>query len=651
MNFFSGNIEDNINNINPYHFNDFINYPLGNNNPFNHNSLNNINNNSSNNIYFIQNPFITDKKLVNLQESINFNLKNNEDIEEEEDKAILFFKSHNFTNDNEIIKRDEKINEIKKFYDNLSNDLEDEMKCCICLNRYNDPLLCPYCHHFFCRKCILKWFDENKNNCVYCRKEMDIQSFIEISAFRKILPFLELLKENNNDYFSNKLKNNINKVIIKCSNKIHEKIEEKGEKGEKDEKGNKDNSKKDEINEIKDIENKDIDNFNDIKADYYCFNCKKPFCSDCICLNDDYIDCEHNNDHFVFNIELLNDMKLFDLLYEKENNKTTEILEKMNEEIKEEINILNKKKSNILLFIEYIKNTYIELIEININKLKEIFKENEEEINNIKNKFDEINTFINNLKSDENIRDIKNVGEIDNYLRIFNNIHKFPEKTKNTINDILKFSGNFQIVEHINKIIEFDENNFDTLTYNLNLNLSLILINENFINNNNMNNINITNISNPFLVSFDSIDNEQQLKKDNNKTKKIKMIIKLDNFSNNIYYNNLNKNKEIEKYKTFFPILFNNENEYIIFKEIKENDDLFLIKENQKNLFKNNNIFLIDKKQNDIRYFRKYVDIDKLKINDNDNDNDNDIKYNNKDNKKISNKYKIKLCLHSLIIS
>ena len=107
-------------------------------NPFTlytYNNFNGLPNSNFQSINNIENPFFTNRKLVNLQESVNiFNSKNSKENNDknknniEENKSLLFFKSHNFTNDNKIIKRDEIINEDKKYYEILSNSLEDDMK-------------------------------------------------------------------------------------------------------------------------------------------------------------------------------------------------------------------------------------------------------------------------------------------------------------------------------------------------------------------------------------------------------------------------------------------------------------------------------------------------------------------------------------------
>ena len=178
----------------------------------------------------------------------------------------------------------------------------------------------------------------------------------------------------------------------------------------------------------------------------------------------------------MFNIDILNEMKLFDLLYEKENNNTISELEKMNEDIKEGIDKLNRTKINTLSFIEYIKNTFIDLIEKKIDELKEIVIKNEKEINKIKNKFNDIDNLIQKLKYEQNIKCIKNINKIQTNLNILNSFNILPGITKNIINQNLTLKGNIQIII-LNRTIEYNIENFDSYICTFNYSCSLIVVN------------------------------------------------------------------------------------------------------------------------------------------------------------------------------
>ncbi|XP_035216202.1 RING finger protein 151-like, partial [Stegodyphus dumicola] len=45
---------------------------------------------------------------------------------------------------------------------------DDELICSVCRGVFCEPVQCP-CHHVFCRACITKWLQTNRN-CPVCRK-------------------------------------------------------------------------------------------------------------------------------------------------------------------------------------------------------------------------------------------------------------------------------------------------------------------------------------------------------------------------------------------------------------------------------------------------------------------------------------------------
>ena len=130
---------------------------------------------------------------------------------------------------------------------------------------------------------------------------------------------------------------------------------------------------------------------------------------------------------------------------------------------------------------------------------------------------------------------------------------------------------------------------------------------------------------NPFFVDFYDEINDNDNDNNNNKNK-IKILVK--------YKKNL---KEIEENRFFFPIIFNNENIFTSFQEIKAKDDIFLLHQTGRNPF-TNEIHHIDNNQANQSFYRTYLELDNLTIK-----NDN-----NKTNSKTE---KIKICLYGLAIS
>jgi hypothetical protein len=235
-----------------------------------------------------------------------------------------------------------------------------------------------------------KELEENKTftNCLLCKQLIFSKDhFVELPIFNKILSYIDTIKDNNNKLFDNKIKNNMDKNVILCTEKIHE----QNHKMEGNDIFNP--NLKEEFN---------IYNNNQMKAVYFCMECQRPFCSDCILsyklkeneknnnniiednkneiidneenkdnINDDINQSQHNHNHHIFKIDLIKEFGLFDLLYEKL--KTKEImlyLDSIDKKISDKIEDLNLNKKRMISFIDYIKNIYVRKIDEIIDKLK-----------------------------------------------------------------------------------------------------------------------------------------------------------------------------------------------------------------------------------------------------------------------------------------
>ena len=281
------------------------------------------------------------------------------------------------------------------------------------------------------------------------------------------------------------------------------------------------------------------------------------------------------------------------------------------------------------LFIQYIKDTYITIIEKKISDLKNILKKNEEEINIIQKKAEDIDTFLESLKSSNDIKNSEKIEEIQNFLYFYDMCHFFPEDMENKMGGILSFKGNFQVNQYINKIMEFNENSFDEIGYDLNKNITLFILDEekyklrfdkDYFGLENCF-INITN------QNKDKEKDNENININNNQKNKLRLLIVYK--SNSEIFNSIFDSKNEEKTKSYFNlILFNKENKHILFDEIKEEDEPYLgksIKYHGISIYKN--------------YYRAFVDKDSLIVN-------NDFEPKSSEDKTV----KINLCLQSLSI-
>ena len=100
------------------------------------------------------------------------------------------FDNNNDNNDN--IDDDELLNSLFDSLDkNLSESFNILTQCFICLSPSINPLACPKCNNFACKKCFLKYFgDENSKNCPLCKQSIfkgDLKKKKIIKQLEKIM--------------------------------------------------------------------------------------------------------------------------------------------------------------------------------------------------------------------------------------------------------------------------------------------------------------------------------------------------------------------------------------------------------------------------------------------------------------------------------
>ena len=152
-----------VNNNNP----NFNNYNLA------HNNNNNLlNNNNKNNIYIMNN------NNNNLGKNINANLNNKNTIKNKNN-------AHPFTEANNSLNQ------------GLTQSVFDLVNCFICLCPAENPMSCPKCNHFCCRKCFDKFFEsETTRKCPICKQDI---SKNEITKNNIIQDIENIINKNENN--------------------------------------------------------------------------------------------------------------------------------------------------------------------------------------------------------------------------------------------------------------------------------------------------------------------------------------------------------------------------------------------------------------------------------------------------------------------
>ena len=96
---------------------------------------------------------------------------------------------------------------------NLNQSVFDLMKCFICLSPTTDPLSCPKCNNFACKKCLEKYFDHSiKKKCPLCKQDIIFDELIENELITDIEDIL------NKDIPKNNKINELTNLIEKKKN-------------------------------------------------------------------------------------------------------------------------------------------------------------------------------------------------------------------------------------------------------------------------------------------------------------------------------------------------------------------------------------------------------------------------------------------------
>ena len=261
------------------------------------------------------------------------------------------------------------------------NNIEEIIKCCICLGKIKNPCMCPSCQKLTCEECIEKWLSEKKSQCPHCRVNLNFNQLIHLSFMTDVANYIDKISS----------------------------------------------SKKAEESEI--CEKHGIQNL------YYCIECETPLCSDCYMLE------ENHKKHKIKKIDEVFRMHLDMIKQEKEGLDIEEnTLKKYLKDIGDKIiEIGNNKYKKIKETEEFFKNIR-EQIQVQsqevINNLFEKKKNLENKLSEIHNYSKNINFRIKNSSKNDIINQsnnlIKNLKEIK--LKILtSNSDTFDEKIQNNL--------------------------------------------------------------------------------------------------------------------------------------------------------------------------------------------------------------------------
>ena len=282
----------------------------------------------------------------------------------------------------------------------IINEVEDLVKCYICLGQIREPKMCSFCHRLACGECIRLWLNVKKK-CGFCCHQITRFDIIDI-PFMKNIP--QLINYNKN-------------------------LEEK----------------KDNLEEQNKIWNKKLNdklcNKHKEKILYYCFNCNEKLCG--ICTSFTNKESKIHIGHKIFEYSKV------------EKSKYNEIINQIDMAKDQQKELDNKKKEceDIKIFNEFKYRKEKQLLDM---IYKEIESRHKEQNSNILEKESITNKI--NKKIEEKCKDIeKDLVKIESLDKMIDNMNIDEIKTefknlKNAENKI-KEKDNKNIID--NSLFEF----------------------------------------------------------------------------------------------------------------------------------------------------------------------------------------------------
>ena len=327
--------------------------------------------------------------------------------------------SHHLNNENNI-KKDENLNEIdmsepsnnnnetnqlseeQKKEIAVENEIRDKLKCYICLSKVKKPKMCKFCKRLCCSDCINSWLSGH-DYCGICKSKVTLEDLI-------LVPFID----DMSTYFINNIENHPKHQlgkIDKIKNKNKTQIINL-----------KDNKKEIIIEKEENKEENNICKTHGNKIDYYCVQCDKYFCSNCLVFFGQEVK-KHTN-HLILQVSQMNDLGIIEAVNEyKKLPETKNTIEHL-------IGLCNLKlKENHIKRCEFEDNMNT-VRKLFTQKLDESTKDLQTILKNLKNQKDRIdgsigsipNGFNNIVNSNDHAQgdvmtqELKKLNKIDKYL-------------------------------------------------------------------------------------------------------------------------------------------------------------------------------------------------------------------------------------------
>ena len=315
----------------------------------------------------------------------------------------------------EIRKRkmnEEKIKK-KKLEEELSRaQVKDHLKCYICLNNIIKPRMCKFCKKLVCEECLKNWL-KTKEICAFCKREITFDDTIYLPIIDELSNFF--IKEAEKEPIKEESYNSVLSQSVNIS-----------------------------------IQNENICNEHHRPYEYYCIQCNKNYCPECLAFFK--MSSKVHENHSIISLNLLENKDIketvdeFKKLYISKTN-LEDLIKLCNLKIRE----MEIEKNQYLTNLDIIKKNITDKIDHKTFSLKNKYE-------NIKLKDEDITRATETTPiALQNIVKSKDFGQgekIYEHLKNINRSLKNSEFNNNMIYNNIKIKNNF--IESFNsELFEF----------------------------------------------------------------------------------------------------------------------------------------------------------------------------------------------------
>lgn len=311
----------------------------------------------------------------------------------------------------------------------LENEIRDHLKCYICLTKVNKPAMCKYCKKICCLPCINKWL-VNHHFCGMCKHLITHQDMIPLPFLDDMSTYFIANIDNHPKNNPNNINQNQNNIGMKNNNKIN--ISNKNQQN---------------INESND--NKDICPKHKTKIDYYCIQCNKYFCSNCLVFFSE--EGKKHQNHLVLPLSKMNNLGIKEAVNQyKQLPQTKNIIDNLIALINMRLKENEIKKENTKNYIKLIEDLYLKKIEDNTKELKAI-------LTNLTSQKDSIETSINSVPNGfSNIVDRNDFVQGSIVSKDLQKLNRVNENLENEIKEISEINPKLYIENYETDLLEIN---------------------------------------------------------------------------------------------------------------------------------------------------------------------------------------------------